>query len=285
MRLPYRLVLIGVAAGTLLVPALPARAQDQEQQSPQLQQLSQADDGDWRFSLQGAYLYGSVDGYVQTPSGGEPGTTSKHEPKLDQIGIDDVSLYDISGVAAYHREEFYGGAQIIQMSGSSTLHENLISQGLTFPAGTHVSSDVDLTWYRFGYRHRFSLGDDWTLWPSVGGVLWDFHYKLKGGGNTADRSYGKANVHFGLEVEWRPQRGRFAIDAAFSAAPPISSWPEIYTEQIVASYQVIHSDRTDLEVFGGVAFEQQYYEDNQAVSNRVEADFGPMLIAGLRWSF
>jgi hypothetical protein len=274
MRLPFHPSVVAIAGSILLLHAIPANAQEHPQ-----------DEGDWRFSLQGAYLYGSVDGYVQTPSGGEPGTTSKHRPKLDEIGIDDASLYDISAIAAYHREEIYLGAQIIQMSGSHTLNQDLISQGLTFPAGTHVSSDVDLNWYRLGYRHRFSLGDDWTLWPSVGGVLWDFHYKLKGGGNKADRSYDKANVQFGLEAEWRPNRGRFAVDAAFSAAPPISSWPEIYTEQIVASYAVIKTDRTDLDVFGGVAFEQQYYEDNQSVSNRVEANFGPMLIVGLRWSF
>ena len=278
MRLPAPLALIGLTVAMLLVPTSPARAQEQQQQ--------QHDESDWRFSLQGAYLYGSVDGYVQIPSGGEPGTTSHHRPKLDEIGIDDTSIYDISGIAAYHREEFYGGAQIIQMSGSHTLQETLISQGLTFPAGTHVSSDVDVNWYRAGYRHRFSLGDDWTIWPSVGGILWDFHYKLKGGGEKADRSFDKANVQFGLEIEWRPNQGRFAIDAAVSAAPPFAtSWPQVYTEQIVASYQVIHSNRSDLDVFAGVAFEQQYHEDSQTVSNRVEANFGPMVVAGLRWSF
>src|SRR3954470_8578603 len=218
------------------------------------------DQGDWRFSLRGAYLYGSVDGYVQTPSGGEPGTTSSRRPKLDEIGIDDASIYDVSGIAAWRREEIYAGAQIIQMSGSDTLASTLISQGRTFAAGTHVSSDVDLDWYRVGYRHRFSLGgeaSDWTLWPSVGVAVWDFQYRLSGGGVAADRSYIKANVQFGLEAEWRPNRGRFAIDAAVLAGPPIvDTWPQIYTEQIVASYRLLDGDRAALDLFAGVALEQ-----------------------------
>jgi hypothetical protein len=242
---------------------------------------------DWRFSLQGAYLYGSVDGYVQTPLGGERGTTTSKRPQLDDIGISETSVYDIAGVAAYHREEIYAGAQIIQMSGSDTLSSPLISQGHSFPAGTHVSSDVDLTWYRVGYRHRFTLGKEgeWTLWPSVGAAIWDFHYRLSGGGAKADRSYLESNVQFGLEAEWRPGGGKFALDAAFLAAPPLSSWPEIYTEQFLASYQFFEHNGSDLSVFGGLMWEQQYYADNESMPNKVKADFGPMLVVGLRLRF
>jgi hypothetical protein len=251
--------------------------------------LVRAQDGasNWQFSLQGTYYYGSVDGYVQTPNGGEPGTTSNKRPKLDEIGISETSIYDIAGIAAYHREEIYAGAQIIQMSGSDTLSAPLISHGVSFPAGTHVSSDVDLNWYRLGYRHRFTLGSDeqWSIWPSVGAVLWDASYHLSGGGGTADRSHTTGNVQFGLEAQWRPRNGPFSINASVLAAPPISDLPEIYTEQLVATYRVLEREKSELAIFGGVMWEQQYYEDNQTVSNKVKADFGPMLVVGLRFSF
>ena len=32
-------------------------------------------------------------------------------------------------------------------------------------------------------------------------------------------------------------------------------------------------------------FEQQYYEDDQDLPNRVRADFGPMFIFGVNWNF
>jgi hypothetical protein len=269
LRMPWLQVLI---LGALLTPSV-ARAQEAER--------------DWRFSVQASYFYGNVDGYVQTPSGGEPGTSSSKRPKLDEIGISDTSIYDVAGIAAYRNEEIYAGFQFIQMSGSTTLDQALISQGQTFPAGANVSSDVDMYWYRFGYRHRFTLGSEgeWTLWPSLGAAVWDFRYRLRGAAETADRSYVKVNAQLGLEGEWRPNRGRFAIDAAVLATPPISSLPEIYTEQLVAKYRVIDSDRVDLEGFGGIAFEQMYYEDNQTLSNHVKADFGPMLNVGLELRF
>ena len=41
----------------------------------------------------------------------------------------------------------------------------------------------------------------------------------------------------------------------------------------------------DLDVFGGVGFEQIYYEDNQTVSNHVSTNLGPMWIIGLSLQF
>lgn len=247
----------------------------------------QTPESNWRFSLQGSYLYGGIEGYVQTPSGGQPGTSSNQRPTLDEIGISDTSIYDVAGIAAYRNEEIYAGFQLIQMSGSATLDQALISRGQTFPAGARVSSDVDLNWYRFGYRHRFTLGSEgeWTLWPSLGATVWDFHYRLRGAGETADRSYTKVNGQLGLEGEWRPGRGRFGIDGSVLATLPISSLGQIYTEQLVAKYRLIDLDRVGLEGFGGIAFEQMYYDDNQTLPNHVKAEFGPSLIVGLGLRF
>src|SRR4051812_772820 len=99
---------------------------------------------DVRFSIDAAYLYGPADGYLQVPSGGEPGTSSKHRPKLNEIGIDDANIVDVVGRFGWHDEELYLGAQIIRLSGDDTLDESLTSHAVTFPAGSHVSSDVTL---------------------------------------------------------------------------------------------------------------------------------------------
>ncbi len=69
------------------------------------------------------------------------------------------------------------------------------------------------------------------------------------------------------------------------ATLPISSLGQIYTEQLVAKYRLIDLDRVGLEGFGGIAFEQMYYEDDQALSNHVKAEFGPSLIVGLGLRF
>jgi len=246
------------------------------------------EESDRRFSLEGSYLYGEVDGYVQTPSGGESGTTSSRRPSLDEIGISNTSVYDSQFIAALHDNELYLGGQWIRMSGSATLDETLITQGKTFDAGMQVSSEVDLDWYRFGYRRRLSLCQDreWTIWPSAGVAVLDFSYHLRGTDVAADRSYIKLNAQFGLETEWRPRGGPFSLDLVLLVSPPISSsLPQMNVEELVAKYRVFEHQRSELEIIGGVAFEQIYFEDNQNTSNRIKADFGPMIVFGLNWRF
>jgi len=251
-------------------------------------QVNAQDQPDWRFSLQGTYQYGSVDGYIQTPNGGEPNTTSNKRPKLSELGINNTSVYDAEVTAARNNDSFYLGGQWIQMSGSNTLDSDLVSHGQTFPAGSHVDASVDLDWYRLGYRRRIALGHagEWTISPSVGAAVLDFRYQLHDATASVDRSYIKLNAQFGLDVEWRPRSGPFSLDLALLGCPPITPpLPQMAVEQLVAKYQLIQRAKMDLDVFGGVGFEQIYYEDNQAVSNHVNANFGPMWIIGLNLHF
>src|SRR4051794_12947986 len=90
---------------------------------------------DTRFSLGASYLFGNVDGYVQTPSGGEPGTTSQHRPPLSKIAINNTSVYAAQFLLGFDDNEFYAGGQWIHMSGSPPPDTPLISQAQTFPAG------------------------------------------------------------------------------------------------------------------------------------------------------
>jgi hypothetical protein len=236
---------------------------------------------DWRFSLDGSYEYGQVDGYAQTPAGGQPGTTSPKRPSLGEIGIDDASIYGMRAIGAWRDEELSLDAQIIRLSGDNTLAAPLTSQGQSFPAGTAVSSDVDLDWYSLAYRHRFRIGDDLVLTPSAGGLLWTFHYRLDSATARADRSYAKANGALGLEAQWRPNDGRFAVDLRLLGTPPISGLANVFSEQLLASYDVIQRRDLSIGVVGGVGFEQMDYKDSQPLPNHVHAEFGPMFIIGI----
>jgi hypothetical protein len=261
------------------------------------------DDREFTLSVAGTFLYGSASGYVQTPSGGEPGTTSKERPKFSEIGIDNASIGDGQLTATFgeqQRNEVYVGGQFIRLSGSDTLGSDLVSHGVTFPAGSHVSSDVQLDWYRVGYRYRLDLNDvtalcgiptnpgldDFSLYPSVGGAFLNFDYRLDGpGGQRASRSYIKGNVQFGLELEWRPNRGPFSVTLGGLAAPNFSSLPGIYYEELAAHYRFLDTRKVDATATLGVALEQMDYEDNQRVSNHIHADFGPLLVAGVELKF
>ena len=133
-------------------------------------------------------------------------------------------------------EQFYLGGQIIRLSGDDTLDESLITHGATFPAGSSVNSDVQLDWYRFGYRHAFELLSDrsTTVSPGVGGTMLDFNYNLdtSGLGPSESRSYVKVTPQMGLNVEWNPNHKlTFSLELDLLGSPVVtSSIPGIFIE-------------------------------------------------------
>jgi hypothetical protein len=258
---------------------------------PTAPEPSELNERSWELSLEGAYLYGPVNGYIQVPSGGEPGTSSKHRPTFDELGFDNVSIYDASSKFAFGEgkaNQLYAGAQIIHLSSKNTLNKDLVSQAITFPSGSPVSSTVTLNWYRFGYRRKFVLGErqDFELYPSVGAALLTFHYKLDAPGEpSADRKYSKLTPQVGLEADWRPNKGPLSFELGVLASPPIDGVPVICVEDILLRYRFINRARFVGSGFIGCAFEQIYFEDNQQLSNRINAEFGPMLLLGLEVKF
>jgi hypothetical protein len=248
----------------------------------------------FRFSLEGSFLIGPANGYVQTPAGGQPGTTSPRRPKLDEIGIDTVTAYDVAGNASFGPHQLYLGAQFVRLSGDATLDQPLVTQGQSFPAGTPVSSDLTLDWYRAGYRYAFAFdtdpgrpGDELLLAPSAGAALLDFHYRLHSrnpAGPTADRSYSKLAPQLGLDAEYA-LTPRLSLAADVLCSLPISNTPFILSTELAAKYRVVHSTHADLDALLGVAYEHISYEDNQPTPNHISVDLGPMLLLGLTLHF
>lgn len=253
-----------------------------------------ADDASpWDFSIAGSYWYGSVSGYVQTPSGGEPGTSSIKRPRLREIGVDDVSLYETRFTAGFQDESIVIDAEFVRMSGSDTLRESLTSQAITFPAGSRVSSEVQMDWYQVMYRHRFSF---WratnsvpqvALYPAVGIAVFDFSYTLNGPGNlSVDRSYIKLAPALALEADWRPGGGPFRLALRLEGTPAVAPpFPLLFVEELTVNYRVLGTSRASIDMFAGVGFQQIYYEDDQTLPNRIRADFGPLVTAGVRVNF
>lgn len=118
------------------------------------------DPGETGFaSVDGEFRYGNIQGFVQIPRGGGAGTTSSERPKFDEIGINQAAIGAPSLTLGWNNHNIYGVARIIRLSGSDVLSETLISNGATFPAGTHVSGNTRLDWY--GRRlSRFILPRD-----------------------------------------------------------------------------------------------------------------------------
>jgi hypothetical protein len=245
------------------------------------------------FTFNGTYMYGSVAGHLQIPSGGKGGTTNADRPKFNGIGIVSANIGDGElAVQFAPHQEIYGGAQIIRLGGTATLQKALISHSLHFPVGAHLDSSVQLDWYRLGYRYTFVADTaqngipDVTLTPYVEAILWDFDYSLSASGvGKASRSFSQPGIQIGGTLAWRPNGGPFSLEASLGSFPPISHLATISTESVYARYRFYELKQLDLSALIGVAWEQQDFHDNQKVQNHVSANLGPMFIAGVQVQF
>jgi hypothetical protein len=243
---------------------------------------------DFRVEAGGTFLHGPVDGRVQTPAGGNLGSTSPGRPTFDELGIKSVDAADFWMNVSRGRHGLYAGGRIMRLSGGGTLDDTLISQNRLFAAGLPVDAEVQFDWYRVGYRYLFPW--DWgdrtiELYPSIGAAILDFHYTLSSPGlDGVDRSYTKVGAQIGLGVTV-PLTERLSLTGQVLAPIPFSHAPEILSAQAMLKYRFL--ERSNLSISGlvGLGYDRISYTDGQTVPNDIEADMGPMGMLGLEIRF
>ena len=235
-----------------------------------------------------AFLHGAVHGRVQTPLGRDPATTSRHRPSLEELGIEDTGSGDFWANVSRGPHGLYLGGRLLHLAGDSTLDTTLVSQGITFPAGSPVDAHAKFDWYRLGYRHLFSY--DWAgrtieFYPAVGMAILDYRYTLSSPGiRGVDRGYTKPGGQAGLGVIY-PFSENFTLTVQVLAPAPIPDWPQITSAQAVVRYRFL--DRNDISICGlfGIDYDWISYNDRHDVANDIKVDIGPMGLVGLEVSF
>jgi hypothetical protein len=246
------------------------------------------------FSATGTYLYGSVRGSAQVPSGGRLGTSNADRPQFHSIGLNTANIADAEIAADAHQYgQFFAGAQIIQLSGEAYIgNKNLITEGINYAPFSHVSSDIGLNWYRFGYRYTIPIDTaqngvpDITFTPYAEGVIWDFNYNLTiPQRHSAHRAFAQGGAQIGAAFAWRPNGGPLSLEATLGGFPQASHLANISVESLDLRYHFYDLDRFNFSGILGVTWEQQDFRDTQPLPNHISVDFGPMLTAGLQVQF
>jgi hypothetical protein len=241
-------------------------------------------------SVDGQFRYGNIEGFVQIPRGGGAGSTSNERPKFDEMGINQAAIGAPSLTLGWNNHNIYGVARIIRLSGSDDLDTTLISNGTTFPAGTHVNANTRLDWYGLGYEYRFaykynSAGSVVTFYPAIGFALLNFDYNLNGTpGLSASRGFTKAAPQLGLKSEWIPG-GPFSLSAGVLSSLPFSTLPLLLSVDLTAGYQLWGRHDHGGMAYLGVGYDRINEEDNQKVPNHIKASIGPELVVGFKVSF
>ena len=227
----------------------------------------------------GSYAYGDIDGFLQVPAGGQASTTSPNRPAFAELGHDDVSLFDLAVTLERNDHRIEVGGQRIRLDGAATLATELTTGATTFPAGTAVTSDIRLDWYRVQYAHLIRC-DNVTLVPTLGGVVLDFSYVVQDGtGRLVHRTYSKWGLRIGGEIEWRIDDVWSVVGRAYWGLP-IEDQPEITTVEVLGRYDVGAG-----RVFLGIGYTDLKYVDIQSTPNHVQARIGPLILFGFEFRF
>ncbi|MCA8923633.1 MAG: hypothetical protein KDD82_17580 [Planctomycetes bacterium] len=125
---------------------------------------------------------GGVEGHLQTPRTGQPGTTSHHRPTTQEIGLTKLGVlpYVDLSLVAFGSHELHVTYVHAEFHGRDRLAESLVSQRAQFPRDAIVNSGLILDTFRLTYRAPWlslKLGA-WSITPEVGIALTWFDYTL-----------------------------------------------------------------------------------------------------------
>ena len=238
-------------------------------------------------SLKGSFNYGAIDGFMQTPAGGRPGTSSNRRPTFKELGIDEVIFYDTRlDVRWKDHLTVFGGYEFVRLDGSGRLSDPLVSRGVTFPSGERARTDDQFDWYRAGLAWNFKLLDGkLDVMPKVEFALFDFRYSLSSASASVSRSYIKGCPRLGIESHYALNRW-MSLDFEGAAALPLSNTPQIASVGAASNFHLLPESRqVRPALFIGTGMQWIDYEDNQTLPNHVRAEIVPYISAGATISF
>ena len=248
-------------------------------------------EGTWRLRVAagGTYSYGPIRGYVQTPSGGAPGTSSLRRPTFKELDIDDAGCGRFRMSTQIGSHTAYVGVDPLRLSGSAVLDTALTTRSVVFPAGSRVSTDITLDRYRVGYQYAIPVGGkdllEFEVAPIVEVTKMEFKYRLNGaGGARVSRIYSSITPRLGIEAKWFVTDD-LTLAGRLLGSIPIDETVYIWNAELKAEYAVSRGGVADVTLAAGVEFEHLDYEDAQTLSNHIRMEFGPALVLSLHVAF
>jgi hypothetical protein len=239
----------------------------------------------YEFGLEASGSWGPIDGYMQIPAGGRPGSSSPQRPTLHELGINDAGFWDVTLRFRYEHFVAFGGYTGLELDSSGTLAQSLVSHNVAFAAGSpfKFSSGLNTGFIGGGYRFDFA-GGQLQLTPRFDVAIFDFSYLLDSPGAHAARNFTDVALRLGAEASWEVGHG-FALELSGMGALPIGQTPQIANVTGRVSYALFPSGPVRAKLFLGTGGRWIDFEDSQTMPNHVHVSSGPLLTGGFSISF
>jgi hypothetical protein len=249
-------------------------------------------------SVQMLYSSGDIEGFVQTPSGGRPGTTIAQRPELGELGISSIDKTEFEIAREGRLGRFYAAYDQAQMTNRLQLERDLLSQATYLSTGEEVDAQIKLDLYRLGYARRFYrefFGNPFVLYPGVELVLFNFQYEVDRTAAVAEnemaapdtlvaeampevrygdihRAYNKTGLRLGARAEYQLGR-RWAFTGELLDSLDIDSQPQVLSANLGLRYRLFESARQVSYLHANLGMEILDYKDEQPVPNHIRAEY------------
>ena len=234
---------------------------------------------------------GKASGYLQTPRGGQPGTSSVRRPTVGELDAEGAGEIGFRIRALYRRSELFLEAGGLSLAGCNVLGEDLVSQGSLFPAGSSVDSSSGLGIWRLGYRYRFDVRtgrrSGLEIRPGAGLTgLW-VDYRLDGSNYAvADRSYFHVAPHVDLALAWRPcVTSRWwlsgSVGQTLTFVMPETNQMNLFDANLRVNFDFAKKWTAYLET----GYRTIDWHDAQPMENHIHVKYGPFVGLGLSFQF
>lgn len=260
------------------------------------------DNNPFHLSL-GSYIgYGQLMGHLQSGEDSYTGTGSTNSPDMrDDLGFSEIKRGNFFAELGWNRHSLQSSSHLLKIKGKNTLGKTLIFDGITYPAGTQIKSDLKSNWYELGYRYRFPLDPNkifltlqgheealsesaFSIIPTVTIAYWNFYLQLKDGGTSNEKKYSHVTPRFGAILEWNPLPG-FSVTAEAIRSLPCCNNLSIHTFELATNYDLIRRDIFKLGLNIRIGYEKLRYEDAKTLPDQIKIDLGPMIMGGLKLKF
>lgn len=205
-----------------------------------------------------------VEGFAQTPRGGDIGTTSFNRPSFEEMNIHHDKFYDIGASISYcdyiaTLEYFY-----LYPHGSSVLQQDLISHAQFISEGMRFDMDIEYDWFILSLGKKYPF--HWfTVSPMIQLNWLKYDYQFSAPPQASSRSYSLLALDLGIKI-CRDFTSTISGEIMGSVTIPLFNL-KIYTLSAGLTYQLLTSSHIKViprMTLGTFRFD---YEDKQTVPN------------------
>ncbi|MDO4690844.1 MAG: hypothetical protein Q4A58_06085 [Fusobacterium sp.] len=238
------------------------------------------------YSVKYFHNFGSIDGYVQIPKGGQFGTTSEKRPEFDELGIDNISYPDLTLTAKWDKLSLYYNLNHKTFKGNSILKKDLITHSTQLYAGEKINTKHKYVFHRFGLGYDFKFVDNFTLTPKFEISLFDFSYQFStDAGKNSQRRFRAGTVRIGGAAKYDFNKD-FSLTFDLMTHIPHDSIRSSLETSLTASYNVYRQGNTEVNVLAGIAYDMFKYRDTQKdMQNFMYSKTKPIYKIGLELKF